>query len=279
MSISEKRLRFLKPKQSKVNYPLFVFLPGLDGTGQLLTNQLPALEKFFDVRCLSIPADDLSDWTGLVEQTADLIQAEQQLALSRPIYICGESFGGCLALKLAAYSLDLFDRMILINPASSFSRQPIMGWGSTVVKWLPTPFYQISTIGLLPFLIASERISPQNRNRLLTAMRSVTAKSAAWRLSLLNDFNLDEIPLNQIPQPVLIMASEADRLLPSVTEADRLVRYLPNARKILLPDSGHACLLERELRLEEILDSRGFLLNNYGPKSLVTHCPSNVTIN
>ncbi len=279
MSISEKRLRFLKPKQSKVNYPLFVFLPGLDGTGQLLKTQLPGLEKFFDIRCLSIPADDLSDWTGLVEQTVDLIQAERQLALSRPIYICGESFGGCLALKLAAYSNELFDRMILINPASSFSRQPIMGWGSTVVQWLPTPLYQISTIGLLPFLIDSERISPQNRNRLLSAMQSVTADSAAWRLCLLNDFNLDEIPLHQIPQPVLIMASEADRLLPSVTEADRLVRYLPNARKILLPDSGHACLLEREIRLEEILGSRGFLINNYGPKSLVTHCPSNVTIN
>ncbi len=279
MSIFEKRLRFLAPKEPKVNYPLFVFLPGLDGTGQLLKTQLPGLEKFFDIRCLSIPADDLSDWSGLVEQTADLIQAERQLGLSRPVYICGESFGGCLALKLAAYSHDLFDRMILINPASSFSRQPIMGWGSTVVKWLPTPLYQISTIGLLPFLIASERISPQNRNRLLRAMQSVTADSAAWRLSLLNDFNLDEIPLHQIPQSVLIMASEADRLLPSVTEADRLVRYLPNARKISLPDSGHACLLEREIRLEEILGSRGFLLDNYGPKSLVTHCSSNITIN
>ncbi len=75
------------------------------------------------------------------------------------------------------------------------------------------------------------------------------------------------------------MASETDRLLPSVTEADRLVCYLPNARKILLPDSGHACLLESEIRLEEILGSRGFLLDNYGPESLVTHCPRNITIN
>ncbi|MEM9509755.1 MAG: alpha/beta hydrolase [Cyanobacteria bacterium P01_E01_bin.35] len=195
MSISKTSLHFLKPNESKANYPLFIFLPGLDGTGQLLKTQLPGLEKFFDVRCLSIPGYDLSNWSGLVEQTADLIQAERQSSLSRPVYICGESFGGCLALKLAAYSNELFDRMILINPASSFSRQPIMGWGSTVVKWLPKPLYQTSTIGLLPFLIASERISPQNQNRLLTAMRSVTAKSAAWRFSLLNNFNLDEIPL------------------------------------------------------------------------------------
>ncbi len=279
MSISEKRLRFLKPKEPKPTYPLFIFLPGMDGTGQLLNNQLPGLEKFFDVRCLSIPTDNLSDWSGLVDQTADLINTERQLSINRPIYICGESFGGCLALKLAAYSNKLFDRMILINPASSLARQPIMGWGSTVVQWLPEPLYQISTIGFVPFLIASERVSPQNRNSILTAMQSVTANSAAWRISLLNNFSLDEMPLYKISQPILVIASEADRLLPSVTEADRLLRYLPNATKVLLPESGHACLLERDIQLEKILDSRGFLLGNYRPKSLVDNFPSNVTIN
>ena len=263
MSISEKRLRFLKPREVKPNYPLFVFLPGMDGTGKLLTNQLPGLENFFDIRCLSIPGDDLTDWSGLVEQTADLLQAEQESSIERPVYICGESFGGCLALKLAAYSRELFDRMILINPASSFARQPIMGWGSTVVEWFPEPLYQISTIGFLPFLIASERISPQNRNSLLRAMQSVTAKTTAWRISLLNNFNLDEIPLYQISQPVLVIASEADRLLPSVSEANRLLRYLPNATKVLLPESGHACLLEQKIQLTKILRSRGFLSANY----------------
>ncbi|MGK7894763.1 MAG: alpha/beta fold hydrolase [Xenococcus sp. (in: cyanobacteria)] len=263
MSISEKRLRFLKPREVKPNDPLFVFLPGMDGTGQLLRNQLPGLEKFFDVRCLSISGDDLTDWSGLVKQTADLLQAERQSSIERPVYICGESFGGCLALKLAAYSPELFDRMILINPASSFARQPIMGWGSNIVEWLPEPLYQISTIGFLPFLTASERISAQNRNSLLRAMRSVTAKSTAWRISLLNNFNLDEIPLYQISQPVLVIASEADRLLPSVTEANRLLCYLPNATKVLLPESGHACLLERKIQLEKILSSRGFLPANY----------------
>ncbi len=279
MSIAENHLSFLKPRELKPTYPLFVFLPGMDGTGQLLKNQLPGLEKFFDVRCLSIPVDDLNDWSGLVKQTAELIRAERQLSINRPVYICGESFGGCLALQLAAYSNNLFDRMILINPASSFSHQPIMGWGSTIVQWLPEPLYQISTIGLLPFLITSKRVSLQTRNSLLTAMRSVTANSAAWRISLLNNFNLEEIPLSKISQPVLIIASEADQLLPSVTEADRLLRYLPNATKVLLPESGHACLLEQDIQLEKILNSRGFLSDNYSPKSLIDHFPSSITIN
>ena len=260
MSISKKRLRFLRPKKPKPTRPLFVFLPGMDGTGQLLATQLFGLETFFDIRCLSIPSDDLTDWSGLVAQTANLIQAEQQLGPSRPVYLCGESFGGCLALKLAAHSPELCDRMILVNPASSFSRQPAMGWGATAVQWLPGPLYRLSTVGLLPFLIAPERVPSQNRRALLAAMQSVTAESAAWRLSLLNNFRLDELSWHQLSQPVLLIASEADRLLPSSAEANRLVSYLPNAQKTVLPKSGHACLLEREIQLEEILHSQDFLL-------------------
>ena len=170
MSISQKRLRLLRPKEPEPTRPLLVFLPGMDGTGQLLGTQLDGLEAVFDIRCLSIPSDDLTGWSGLVEQTAALIQAEGRLGTTRPVYLCGESFGGCLALKLAAYSPELFDRMILVNPASSFSRQPAMGWGATFVQWLPDPLYRLSTVGLLPFLIAPERVDPQTRRKLLAAI-------------------------------------------------------------------------------------------------------------
>ncbi len=55
--------------------------------------------------------------------------------------------------------------------------------------------------------------------------------------------------------------------------SEKPLRFLkPNESKANYP-------LERELRLEEILGYSGFLLNNYGAKSLETHCPSNVTIN
>jgi pimeloyl-ACP methyl ester carboxylesterase len=255
----KKPLRLLQPKKSNPACPLFVFLPGMDGTGQLLGKQLDGLETAFDIRCLSLPPDDLTDWEGLVEQTAKLILAEQQRSNSQHIYLCGESFGGCLALQLAAYVPHLFDRLILINPASSFSRQPWMLWGASVTQWLSEPLYRLSTLGLLPLLIAPDRVSPENRRALLRAMQSLTSESAAWRLSLLSQFKLEELPLEDIRQPVLVIAGEADLLLPSTAEAERLVTCLPNAQKTLLPESGHACLLEREVKLDEILRAQRFL--------------------
>jgi pimeloyl-ACP methyl ester carboxylesterase len=231
----------------------------MDGTGELLEGQRAWLETMFDLCCLSIPTDDLSDWSDLVEESANLIDAEQQRTTKRPIYLCGESFGGCLALKLAAHAPQLCNRIILVNPASSFAQRPELRLGANVAQWLSNPLYQLSTLGLLPFLIAPERVDAAARRALLTAMQSVTPASAAWRLALLSRFSLDELPLQRIVQPVLVIAGAADRLLPSDREADRLVACLPNARKARLPKSGHACLLETSVRLDEILRSQQFL--------------------
>jgi pimeloyl-ACP methyl ester carboxylesterase len=248
-----KSLRLLGSQDSKQTLPLFIFLPGMDGTGELLQLQLAGLKSMFDIRCLSIPADDLTGWDGLLEQVVQLIRREQQQSPSRPITLCGESFGGCLALKLAAHFPSLCDRLILVNPASSVRRQPWMGWGAAVSQWLPNPLYHLSTLGLLPVLIAPKRVSFLNQQALLVAMQSVSPPSAAWRLSLLNQFVLEELPLERIEHPVLVLASGADRLLPSVAEAGRLVSYLSNSQTVLLPESGHACLLETEVRLSSIL--------------------------
>jgi len=76
-------------------------------------------------------------------------------------------------------------------------------------------------------------------------MRSVPPETVLWRLSLVKEFDVDETQLRQLTQPVLVIASALDRLLPSITEARRLVKILPNAQMVVLPYSGHACLLKQ----------------------------------
>jgi pimeloyl-ACP methyl ester carboxylesterase len=242
----------------------------MDGTGYLFRNQVEGLADNFDLRAVSIPADNLSSWQGLVEQVADLLGAEQSQSPSRSVYLCGESFGGCLALKLVTHAPHLCDRLILVNPASSFSRQPWMRWAAHTAQWMPNPLYQISTLGLLPFLVVQNRVSDSNRQQLLQAMQSVRPESAAWRLSLLSQFALPKLALHQLTQPVLVITSAADQLLPSQIEGERLVQQLPNARKIVLSQSGHACLLETDVKLHEILRSQNFL----EPSQAATRVPS-----
>lgn len=59
--------------------------------------------------------------------------------------------------------------------------------------------------------------------------------------------------------PTLIVASAADRLLPSLEESGRLVRVIPNSQRVILPNSGHTALLESGISLARIMDRTGFL--------------------
>lgn len=250
---------FLTPKQMNPDYPLFIFLPGMDGTGQLLRSQTEGLEAAFDVRCFAIPPTEMTSWDDLAESVLDLIAEELNKQPSRPVYLCGESFGGCLAVKVALKSPDLFDRIILVNPATSFNQRPWLRIGAHLGPWMPDFFYPISALALLPFLSALGRISASDRRALLNAMQSVPPKTVNWRVCMVIDFDVDETQLHRLTQPVLILAGTADKLLPSVQEAERLVKLLPDAKMFILPHSGHTCLLETDVNLHNILKSQNFL--------------------
>ena len=235
--------------------PLFFFLPGMDGSGLSLQAQRDGLDQNFNVRYLSMSPEDRSGWGELTERTATLIKMEQDRNPGQVTIICGESFGGCLALSLISRFPDLCDHLILVNPASSARHQIWINPCSAVTKLLPVPLYNLSTLGLCDLLIASHRVCKPMKRRLLSAIQSVGPENAAWRLSLLRQFNVDDLVVHRSLQSTLILVSGADRLLPSRSEASRLTRFLPGARTLVLPQSGHACLLESQVNLLAILQS------------------------
>ncbi len=242
---------FLPLYQNSPELPLLVLMPGMDGTGYLWRSQLPQLETFFDVRRLQIPARNLENWEELTSQVINLIQ--QETLGTREVYICGESFGACLALKLAVCLPNLYHRLILINPASSFSQLPWLGWLGQACQWLPDSLYHFSTLAGLPLLAALEKINHDERRALLEAVRSVPQTTVAWRIKMLADFQVNAQALRELQQPVLILVGESDRLLPSFKESQRLQNYLPQAQIVTLPKSGHACMLETGICLNQIL--------------------------
>jgi len=259
MMNQQYRPHFLTPKSVHPHFPLFVFLPGMDGTGELIHTQTETLDQCFDIRALRIPQDDFSDWEQLSEVVIDLVKREQAQKPEQTTYLCGESFGGCLGLKVLEQAPELFDRAILVNPASSFRERPYLAWGAVGTRFMPEPIYRSSTVLILPFLAAMGRIAPRDRRALLDAMKSVPPQTVRWRLSLLDNFSVDPQQLQAVSVPVLLLAAGSDRILPSMQEAEQLASYFPNSQVVTLPDSGHTCLLETENRLCDILQEADFL--------------------
>ena len=251
-------IRLLAMAAKRPDLPLLVFLPGMDGSDLSLRQQSDELKTIFDVRCFSIPGNDTTDWKDLVTQLVELVSIEKAAYPHRQLYLCGESFGACLALNAISYAPSLFDRLILLNPASSFKQQLWSSLGPTLIKWMPSSSYQLGAFGLLPFLISFERVAKNNRQALLDAMHQVTPDAAAWRISLLNSFQIDPTALKKFRAPALLIASAADRLLPSVPEVQRLASLLPNAQTVTLQHSSHACLLETDISLYQLLKQTQF---------------------
>lgn len=251
--------------------PLFIFLPGMDGSGTLLRPQMDGLGAWFDIRCMAISPNNTSDWRSLSHDVGELIRHEvgephpntvrngPRNGRRRAVYLCGESFGGCLAMQVLTQQPELFERLILVNPASSFRRLPWMQLGPLLTRQLPNMAYRYSAKGIVPFLIESHRVAMPERQALEEAMGTVPAKTAAWRMSLLSRFQVERLPLERMMHPVLLIAGGCDRLLPSNREAKSLVARFPNAQLTLLPNSGHACLLEKSVNLQKILQQAQFL--------------------
>ncbi|WP_460200051.1 alpha/beta fold hydrolase, partial [Scytonema sp. NUACC21] len=198
-------------------------------------------------------------WDVLSDNVLDLIHAELERSSHREVYLCGESFGGCLAQKVAVKAPQLFKRIILINSASAIHLRPLLNWATHLTSLVPSCVYSLSAVGLLLFLANLSRIARNDRHELIKNIRYVPPETVLWRISLLREFHVDEAQLCKLNQPVLVIAGANDRLLPSIEEARRLVSILPDAKMVVLPDSGHACLLEADVNLYDIMKEQNFL--------------------
>lgn len=240
--------------------PLLIYLPGMDGMGTLFHLQIPHLADVFTIRCLAIAPELDWGWQDLAASLATLIEAEQRHTPHRPVYLCGESFGGCLALQLAMQFPKLVDHLILVNPASSLGRRPWLHGSGGLARSLPSGLYSLSCVALVQLLVNRGRVAEPVYHTLLQTVRSLPQTTVARRLEQLCQFAPAPAALRRIGQPTLIIASGADRLLPSVAEAAYLQQHLPQVRSHRLPHSGHACLLEPEVQLNVILAQQGWCL-------------------
>ncbi|KAG5183756.1 Alpha/Beta hydrolase protein [Tribonema minus] len=86
---------------------------------------------------------------------------------------------------------------------------------------------------------------------LIVAYKEISAATLRYRLNAWLRAGSDMVNsrLEELKMPVLVLAGEEDRFLPSVEEAARLKRALINAPvdTVALPRIGHAALLERAL--------------------------------
>lgn len=227
---------------------LLIYLPGMDGSGAFLQYQ-ENLKADFEIQAFYVGNEIIEDWEILTSQFMELFRQTIKRENYQKIYLLAESFGGCLALKLIAEYPDLFDTVILINSASSFYRRSWLNLGNYVARIMPQLIYSGATYLLLPFLVNLDVIELSQRFFIVDILQSISPQIVANRISLLNNFSLDIDKVNKFSAPVLIIASAKDNLLPSVAEGYRLKEIFPNSFLTIFNNSGHCCLVEKQVNL------------------------------
>ena len=199
---------------------------------------------------------------------------------NRPLYLMGESFGGTLALEVSralrsAGALNLRG-LILVNPATCYDRSALVEQGPIVAD-LPFLRYPLGVVGLLPLftdeyslpqlgmILSSEGLPSVIDTAAREAYMGRTALSLPqklnfmpkdtlqWRLTEwlitgckdINEKAADGRLVQDLGDlPILILAGECDKTLPSVQEASRLSEeVLRNSKVVIVDGAGHASTL------------------------------------
>ncbi|KAK9108567.1 hypothetical protein Syun_024578 [Stephania yunnanensis] len=239
--------------------PLLLYLPGLDGVGLGLVSHHQRLGKFFDIWCLHIPVADRTPFKDLVLLVENTIKLEYSHSPNSPIYLIGESLGGCLALAVAARNPDIDLMLILANPGKVFSFDTVR-----VVAFIGDPL-RMMMASMEKELPLEEAVGDLLKNlasifNSLPVLPDILPKeSILWKLQMLKSASSHaNSRLHAVKAETLVLASGKDKLLPSKEEAERLYDRLTSCQIRHFNESGHTLFMEDGVDLVTIIRGAGF---------------------
>ncbi|MBC7921045.1 MAG: alpha/beta hydrolase [Ferruginibacter sp.] len=186
---------------------------------------------------------------AMADDVAALIR---YLGLARYVLI-GHSMGGKVALALAARNPVGLASLVLLAPSPP-TPEPIPEESR---RRLIASYGQREAILENARQITSQPLDEPALEQLVRDHRRTSPE--AW-LAWLEKGSYEDIAARvaQINVPTLVMVGEGDPVLPRAVQQREVVDRLPNARLIVVPETGHLLPLESPARVAELI--RDFLL-------------------
>ena len=169
-----------------------------------------------------------------------------------PVSVVGISMGGVIALQLALDYPELVDQLVLVNTFASLRPKSLTVWLYFVWRFILIHLIGFSTQARA----VTKRIFPKPDQETLRQelyREIMQANPSAYRsvMGALARFDVSK-RLDEIQAPTLILTGECDTTVPPHNQAI-LLEKIPNARQVIVADSGHAMTAEQPEEFNRLL--------------------------
>ena len=186
-----------------------------------------------------------------------VLAALDHLGVPKATFV-GNSLGGGVSLWTALHTPERVDKLILINPACHVQQLPWPALKTQIAALAPVYKLLVGpTLLRIPLAAIAYRNLPIDRDYMAGfwapfsvpgSMRTLVATARALPAAI----EALDARLPEIRHETLVIWGEKDALLP-VQGAHRLVRRLPNARLVLVPEAGHCPHEESPARVNQLI--------------------------
>jgi pimeloyl-ACP methyl ester carboxylesterase len=257
--------------------PALLFLHGWSSNWQIFLLNITAFMDTHRVVSLDLPGFGASPmpegeisiqgYARLVDGVCDALGVER-------VSVVGNSMGGFIGAELALSYRTRVDRLVLVSAAGlsteELARAPLLVAARFVSASLPfATRFEPAVVRRPRLRRAAMQFVVRYPEKLSVPLAQELVQSAGKPgfvagLSAILDYSYrDRLP--DIESPVLIVWGRNDILVP-VGDATRYADLIgPNARVEIFEDTGHAPMLERPTRFNELL--RGFLAGEAEPEA------------
>jgi len=221
--------------------PPLAYVPGVDGTGELLLGTAARLaERFLLLRFRYVHEGGELSGDGYVELAASIVQGLDRAGVDRSL-ILAESFGVAVALRIALDHPERVRALALVNGFARYDRRFLLGLSRLAAGLVPEFLFDLVRRHVAPMVLFGPRRDPVAERTFVALVGNRFDAGYRRRLAMIARVDLVR-RLPEIRCPVLLFASEKDRIVPSVMHATRMAAALPEAKVERLPRSGHVVL-------------------------------------
>ena len=270
LAVGATRLFVRRTPASRPEAEPALYVHGLGGASTNFTDLAGLLAPWFDGEAIDLPGFGRSgpapDRNYSIDAHARLVIRYLEQSGRGPVHLVGNSMGGAISIKVAAWRPDLVRTLSLVSPAVPDIRPrkgadlllPLLlvpGVGRRALARLDTSPPERRAQALIDLCFAHPELVPPNRlaeaaaeveqrrsypwaaEAMLRSLRGIVQNyltpgtRSAWQL------------LRSIELPAVVVWGTVDRLV-HVSNAPRVAAALPDAGLLVLPDVGHTAQLE-----------------------------------